>query len=123
MPEVSGSPVTTADGLKYIDIDPGIGPEVEAGQTVDVNYTGWLESNGQKFDSSYDRGQPISLVLGRGQVIKGWEEGLSTMRVGGSRRLIIPPDLGYGSSGQGALIPPNSTLIFDVQIMQARSGG
>src|SRR5262249_44895599 len=94
-------------------------PPVEQGQTLNVNYTGWLQSNGQKFDSSYDRNQSLSLVLGRGQVIKGWEEGLSTMKVGGTRRLIIPPELAYGPTGQGALIPPNSTLIFDVQIVQA----
>src|SRR5436190_20256290 len=93
VPRVDGNPTTTASGLQYIDIGPGDGPTAQAGQTVRVHYTGWLESNGQKFDSSVDRGQPFTFKLGAGQVIKGWDEGVASMKVGGKRRLTIPPDL------------------------------
>jgi peptidylprolyl isomerase len=113
----SGKPVmTTPSGLKYVDLKVGTGPAVKMGDHLSVNYEGKL-TNGTKFDSSYDRGQPFDLVLGVSQVIPGWTEGLSTMRVGGIRKLIIPPQLGYGLEGNGDVIPPNSTLIFKVEIM------
>ncbi|HLX36500.1 MAG TPA: FKBP-type peptidyl-prolyl cis-trans isomerase [Candidatus Binataceae bacterium] len=112
--------VTTPSGLRYVDVKTGTGPVPQAGQTVTVNYTGWLYADGKKgnkFDSSLDRNQPFSFTLGQGQVIKGWDEGLSTMHVGGKRTLIIPPDLGYGSRGAGGVIPPNATLMFDVELL------
>jgi peptidylprolyl isomerase len=112
--------VTTPSGLRIIDVKPGAGPVPQAGQTVTVNYTGWLfvdGKKGKKFDSSLDRGEPFSFTLGQGQVIKGWDEGLATMRVGGKRTLIIPPDLGYGASGAGGDIPPGATLIFDIDLL------
>ena len=112
--------VTTPSGLRIIDVKPGTGPVPQAGQTVTVNYTGWLfvdGKKGKKFDSSLDRGEPFSFTLGQGQVIKGWDEGLATMHVGGKRTLIIPPDLGYGASGAGGDIPPGATLIFDVDLL------
>ena len=108
--------VTTPSGLKYIDIKEGTGATPKTGQTVSVHYTGTLE-DGTKFDSSRDRGQPFKFKLGQGQVIKGWDEGLSTMKVGGERKLIIPPDLGYGARGAGGVIPPNATLNFDVELL------
>jgi len=112
--------VTTPSGLRIIDVKPGTGPVPHAGQTVTVNYTGWLfvdGKKGKKFDSSLDRGEPFSFTLGQGQVIKGWDEGLATMHVGGKRTLIIPPDLGYGASGAGADIPPGATLMFEVDLL------
>lgn len=109
--------VTTASGLKYIEIKEGDGATPQRGQTVVVHYTGTLE-DGTKFDSSRDRNQPFSFKLGVGQVIKGWDEGLSTMKVGGRRQLIIPPELGYGPRGAGGVIPPNATLIFDVELLR-----
>ena len=115
--------VTTPSGLRIIDVKPGSGPVPQAGQTVTVNYTGWLfvdGKKGKKFDSSLDRGQPFSFTLGQGQVIKGWDEGLATMHVGGKRTLIIPPDLGYGASGAGADIPPGATLIFEVDLLSVK---
>ncbi|MBC1236080.1 FKBP-type peptidyl-prolyl cis-trans isomerase [Nostoc sp. 2RC] len=108
--------VTTPSGLKYVEIKEGTGAAPERGQTVEVHYTGTLE-DGTKFDSSRDRGQPFKFKIGVGQVIKGWDEGLSTMKVGGRRNLIIPPDLGYGSRGAGGVIPPNATLLFDVELL------
>jgi peptidylprolyl isomerase len=110
------NPVTTPSGLKYIDLIEGTGAEPQKGQTVVVHYTGTLE-NGRKFDSSRDRDQPFEFSIGAGRVIKGWDEGLSTMKVGGQRRLIIPPELGYGARGAGGVIPPNATLIFDVELL------
>jgi peptidylprolyl isomerase len=114
---------TTASGLRIIDTAPGTGPEPTAGQTVSVNYTGWLYENGKKgakFDSSYDRNEPIKFALGQGRVIKGWDEGLATMHVGGKRTLIIPPDLAYGNRGAGGVIPPGATLMFDVELVAAQ---
>src|ERR1700691_369480 len=112
--------VTTPSGLRIIDVKLGTGPAPKAGQTVTVNYTGWLfvdGTKGKKFDSSLDRNQPFSFTLGQGQVIKGWDEGVATMHVGGKRTLIIPPDLGYGASGAGADIPPGATLMFAVDLL------
>ena len=109
--------VTTASGLKYVVLNEGTGATPKTGQTVVVHYTGTLE-DGTKFDSSRDRGQPFSFTLGVGQVIKGWDEGLSTMKVGDRRKLTIPPELGYGARGAGGTIPPNATLIFDVELLK-----
>ena len=111
--------VTTDSGLKYADLEVGDGPTPENGQTVSVHYTGWLE-DGTKFDSSLDRGQPFSFVLGEGRVIRGWDEGVATMKVGGKRQLVIPPELAYGERGAGAVIPPNATLIFEVELLEVR---
>lgn len=111
--------VTTDSGLQYVDLVEGDGASPEKGQTVVVHYTGTLE-DGSKFDSSRDRNQPFSFKIGVGQVIKGWDEGVGTMKVGGRRKLIIPSELGYGSSGAGGVIPPNATLIFDVELLDIR---
>lgn len=111
--------VTTPSGLKYVDQVVGTGEAAVAGKNVSVHYTGWLES-GKKFDSSVDRGQPFSFPLGAGRVIKGWDEGVQGMKVGGKRKLTIPSDLGYGSRGAGGVIPPNATLIFDVELLGIR---
>lgn len=108
--------VTTKSGLKYQVLKVGKGPVAKAGQTVSVHYTGWL-TNGKKFDSSVDRGQPFEFNLGAGQVIRGWDEGVAGMKVGEKRKLTIPSDLGYGAAGAGGAIPPNSTLIFDVELL------
>ncbi len=110
---------TTESGLKYIDITEGDGDSPEKGQTVIVHYTGVLET-GKKFDSSRDRNDPFSFPIGVGRVIKGWDEGVGSMKVGGQRILIIPPDLGYGSRGAGRVIPGNATLIFDVELLEIK---
>lgn len=109
--------VTTDSGLQYVDMVEGTGAQPKKGQTVVVHYTGTLE-DGSKFDSSRDRNQPFSFKLGVGQVIKGWDEGVGSMKVGGRRKLIIPADLGYGARGAGGVIPPNATLIFDVELLK-----
>jgi FKBP-type peptidyl-prolyl cis-trans isomerase len=113
---VTGQPKTTASGLQYWDIVEGTGTTAIAGSQVSVHYTGWLTS-GEKFDSSVDHGQPFSFPLGAGQVIKGWDEGVVGMKVGGKRQLRVPPELGYGARGAGGVIPPNATLIFDVELL------
>lgn len=114
---------TTASGLQYEDTTPGDGGEAKAGQTCFMHYTGWLwekDAKGRKFDSSLDRGQPFSFKLGVGQVIKGWDEGVQGLKVGGKRTLLIPPALGYGARGAGGVIPPNATLLFEVQLLELR---
>ena len=108
--------IQTATGLEYVEILEGTGAQPKAGDSVSVHYTGWLKSR-QKFDSSHDRGQPLVFLLGRGRVIKGWDEGVASMKVGGKRKLIIPAHLGYGDRGAGGVIPPGATLIFEVELV------
>lgn len=115
-PMTDGNETTTPSGLKYVDTEVGSGESPSAGKTVTVHYTGTL-TDGSKFDSSVDRGQPFQFTIGVGQVIKGWDEGVMSMKVGGKRKLIIPPALGYGASGAGGVIPPNATLLFDVELL------
>ena len=117
--KVTGEPTKTASGLEYWDIKIGTGPTAQTGQHVKVDYTGWL-TNGKKFDSSVGTGRPFDFLLGAGQVIKGWDEGVIGMKVGGKRQLRIPPDLAYGAAGSPGAIPPNATLIFDVQLVEAK---
>ncbi len=117
--KVTGAPTKTASGLEYWDIKVGTGAVAESGQHVKVDYTGWL-TNGKKFDSSVGTGKPFEFVLGAGQVIKGWDEGVTGMKVGGKRQLRIPPDLAYGAKGYPGVIPANSTLIFDVQLIDVK---
>ena len=123
IPAAQGAPgkmTELANGLKYTDTNVGTGAEATKGRKVSVHYTGWLYNNGAKgakFDSSLDRGQPFAFGLGAGQVIRGWDEGVAGMKVGGKRTLIIPPDLGYGARGAGGAIPPNATLMFDVELL------
>jgi FKBP-type peptidyl-prolyl cis-trans isomerase len=111
--------VTTESGLKYADVVVGNGREAMLGDTATVHYTGWL-TDGKKFDSSVDRKEPFSFRVGAGQVIKGWDEGVAGMKIGGKRKLTIPPQLGYGARGAGGVIPPNATLIFDVELLGLR---
>lgn len=113
----------TSSGLSYEDTQVGTGASPAKGQTCVMHYTGWLWENGakgKKFDSSVDRGEPFTFRLGGHQVIKGWDEGVAGMKVGGKRRLEIPPDLGYGARGAGGVIPPNATLIFDVELLKTK---
>lgn len=114
-----GATVTTASGLKIEEVKNGTGDLAESGKTVSVHYTGTF-TDGKKFDSSYDRGQPITFPLGAGRVIKGWDEGIAGMRVGEKRKLTIPPDLAYGAEGRPPMMPPNSTLLFDVELMEVK---
>jgi FKBP-type peptidyl-prolyl cis-trans isomerase FkpA len=106
----------TDSGLKYEDLVEGEGAAATAGQRVSVHYTGWL-TDGSKFDSSLDRNEPFQFMLGRGMVIRGWDEGVQGMKIGGKRKLTIPPQLGYGAAGAGSVIPPNATLVFDVELL------
>jgi FKBP-type peptidyl-prolyl cis-trans isomerase len=118
--QTTGKPVTTPSGLQIIDTVVGTGPSPKPGQICVMHYTGWLYENGQKgkkFDSSVDRNEPFEFPIGKHQVIAGWDEGVATMKVGGKRTLIIPPQLGYGARGAGGVIPPNATLIFDVELL------
>lgn len=110
-------PIQTASGLSYEDSILGTGAEAKAGRMVVVHYTGWL-TDGRKFDSSKDRNDPFAFALGRGQVIRGWDEGVQGMKVGGTRKLTIPPELGYGARGAGGVIPPNATLVFEVELLE-----
>jgi FKBP-type peptidyl-prolyl cis-trans isomerase FkpA len=118
---LAGEPkvTTTPSGLQYIDVKKGEGREAHAGETATVHYTGWL-TNGTKFDSSKDHGEPFAFRLGAGQVIKGWDEGVEGMHIGGIRKLTIPPQLGYGARGAGGVIPPNATLVFEVELLDLR---
>jgi FKBP-type peptidyl-prolyl cis-trans isomerase len=118
-PTPSASAVTTATGLIYEDLQVGDGATANTGDTVSVNYSGWL-TDGTKFDSSLDRGQPFEFTLGAGEVIAGWDEGVAGMLVNGTRLLVIPPSLGYGSSGAGSTIPPDATLTFEVQLVEIK---
>jgi FKBP-type peptidyl-prolyl cis-trans isomerase len=120
--KVTGEGVKTASGLQYWDIKVGTGEVAKDGDHVKVHYTGWLTS-GKKFDSSVDAHQPYELTLGKGEVIKGWDEGIAGMKVGGKRQLKIPPDLAYGEKGYPGVIPPNATLIFDVQLLAIKPAG
>ena len=118
--KVTGSGNGMTGGLQYWDIKVGTGAVAKAGQKVSVHYTGWL-TNGKKFDSSVDRNEPFEFPIGQHKVIAGWDEGVATMKVGGKRTLIIPPDLGYGARGAGGVIPPNATLIFDVELLAVKN--
>jgi peptidylprolyl isomerase len=121
--EIAGKTITTPSGLQITDSKIGTGATPQPGQTAVVHYTGWLYENGakgKKFDSSLDRGQPFEFPIGQHRVISGWDEGVATMKVGGKRTLIIPPQLGYGARGAGGVIPPNATLIFDVELLDVK---
>ncbi|MBI4515004.1 MAG: FKBP-type peptidyl-prolyl cis-trans isomerase [Deltaproteobacteria bacterium] len=119
MQKTDAKPITTASGLQYIDFKVGDGASPQSGQTALVHYTGWLD-DGKKFDSSRDRGKPFGFKVAAGQVIKGWDEGVASMKIGGVRRLIIPPELGYGARGAGGAVPPNARLTFDVELLEIR---
>ena len=119
-PAVEGEPTRTLSGLEYWDIKVGTGRMAKFGDDVTVDYTGWVESSGKKFDSSVDSHRPFHMTIGSTPVIKGWVEGLRGMKVGGKRRLRVPPQLGYGARGAGRDIPPGATLIFDIELLDAR---
>jgi FKBP-type peptidyl-prolyl cis-trans isomerase FkpA len=114
--KTTGKGTTTKSGLQYWDLKKGAGAVAKSGDQVKVHYTGWL-TDGKKFDSSVDRNEPFDFKLGQGMVIKGWDEGVAGMKIGGKRQLRIPPDLGYGAGGAGGVIPPNATLVFDVELL------
>jgi FKBP-type peptidyl-prolyl cis-trans isomerase FkpA len=121
--QTAGKPMTTASGLQIIDTKVGTGASPKTGQTCVMHYTGWLYENGQKgkkFDSSVDRNEPFEFPIGQRRVIAGWDEGVGSMKVGGKRTLIIPPELGYGARGAGGVIPPNATLMFDVELLAVK---
>ena len=121
--QTAGKPITTPSGLQIVDTKAGTGASPKTGQICVMHYTGWLYENGakgRKFDSSIDRGQPFEFPIGTHRVIAGWDEGVATMKVGGKRTLIIPPELGYGARGAGGVIPPNATLIFDVELLEVK---
>jgi peptidylprolyl isomerase len=121
--QTAGKPMTTASGLQIIDNTVGTGASPKSSQICVMHYTGWLYDNGKKgkkFDSSVDRNEPFEFPIGQGQVIKGWDEGVASMKVGGKRTLIIPPALGYGARGAGGVIPPNATLMFDVELLAVK---
>jgi peptidylprolyl isomerase len=121
--QTAGTTMTTPSGLKITDSKVGTGATPKTGQTCVMHYTGWLYEGGvkgKKFDSSVDRGQPFEFPIGAHRVIAGWDEGVATMKVGGKRTLIIPPELGYGARGAGGVIPPNATLIFDVELLDVK---
>ncbi|MEA2875336.1 MAG: hypothetical protein QOF14_532 [Hyphomicrobiales bacterium] len=121
--QTAGKAMTTPSGLQITDNKVGTGATPKSGQTCVMHYTGWLYQNGakgQKFDSSVDRGQPFEFPIGQKRVIAGWDEGVATMKVGGKRTLIIPPELGYGARGAGGVIPPNATLIFEVELLDVK---
>ena len=123
MAQGAAKPVTTPSGLQIIDTKVGTGASPKAGQTCVMHYTGWLYENGakgKKFDSSVDRGPPFEFPIGMQRVIAGWDEGVATMKVGGKRTLIIPPELGYGARGAGGVIPPNATLLFDLELLDVK---
>jgi peptidylprolyl isomerase len=121
--QTAGKTQTTPSGLQIADTQPGTGAAPKPGQICVVHYTGWLYENGakgKKFDSSVDRGEPFAFPIGQHRVIAGWDEGVGTMKAGGKRTLIIPPDLGYGARGAGNVIPPNATLIFEVELLEVK---
>lgn len=119
-PEPKPKIVKTDSGLQYQDLKAGTGDEAKKGHTVEVHYTGWLAKDKKKFDSSHDRGDPFSFTLGAGMVIKGWDEGVAGMKVGGKRKLIIPAKLGYGARGAAGVIPPDAELIFEVELLKVK---
>ena len=123
MAQATGAPMTTPSGLQITDTKVGTGATPRPGQICVMHYTGWLYENGakgKKFDSSLDRGRPFEFPIGQQRVIAGWDEGVATMKVGGKRTLIIPPELGYGARGAGGVIPPNATLLFEVQLLELK---
>ena len=124
MAQATGKTMPSSSGLQITDTKVGDGATPKTGQTCVMHYTGWLYQNGakgKKFDSSVDRGEPFEFAIGTHQVIRGWDEGVATMKVGGKRTLIIPPELGYGARGAGGVIPPNATLLFDVELLDVKN--